>query len=93
MQLKPTTSRNIDLNNANTTMEDASLKNLTQSRYAILQYLSSLSATSSFDDEENGEWNEEGEDGEWSDDDFNDDMGYEQYDSDDYQSPDSEYEE
>ena len=87
MQLKPTTSRDINLNNIDTIIADNSLKNLTKSRYVIL--LENLSATSSFDDEENGEWNEEGEDGEWSDDEFNDDMGYEQYDSDDYQSPDS----
>lgn len=52
----------------------------------------SIRAKAGFDDEEEG--------GEWSDDeqwgeDFDDDEmgGYEQYDDDDYQNPDSEYEE
>ena len=48
-----------------------------------------FSAKSGFDDEE-GEWSDDEE--QWEDDEF-DESGFEQYDDDDYQNPDSEYEE
>lgn len=59
-----------------------------------LQYAKtqSIKAKAGFDDEEEGgEWSD---DGQWGEEDFDDEMGgYEQYDDDDYQNPDSEYEE
>lgn len=47
-------------------------------------------AKSGFDDDEGSEWSDDEE--QWEDDEF-DESGFEQYDDDDYQNPDSEYEE
>lgn len=49
-----------------------------------------FSAKSGFDDDEGSEWSDDEE--QWEDDEF-DESGFEQYDDDDYQNPDSEYEE
>lgn len=76
-----TTVRNID--NMSDFMNDFAYANALPSTFPF-------SAKSGFDDEEEGEWSDDEE--QWEDDEF-DESGFEQYDDDDYQNPDSEYEE
>lgn len=84
-----TTARNID--NMSDFMNDFAYANALPSIFTNA-FVSTFpfSAKSGFDEEEEGEWSDDEE--QWEDDEF-DESGFEQYDDDDYQNPDSEYEE
>lgn len=82
-----TTARNID--NMSDFMNDFAYVNVLPSTNAFANTFP-FSAKSGFDDDEGSEWSDDEE--QWEDDGF-DESGFEQYDDDDYQNPDSEYEE
>lgn len=84
-----TTARNID--NMSDFMNDFAYANVLPSIFTNAPASTfPFSAKSGFDEEEEGEWSDDEE--QWEDDEF-DESGFEQYDDDDYQNPDSEYEE